>query len=99
MSGTGSELVTVGGLVGLHHRFDANNGVFARSGIKWVQLDRDATVGATTLNGQADVLVGAIQAGYQRQLWENTTFDTSLFGDFGQNFSSGGGNIGLTIRF
>lgn len=97
VDGTQSGIVTVGAMTGVQHRISTDTMVYARGGVKWFSLDRQLTVGDTTVKGEVNSLVGSFGGGLAKALTQNASIDLFGYGDIGNRFQAGGGMITLVI--
>ena len=99
IDGSGSNILTAGTMVGLNHQISDRGTAYLRGGVKWYDIDRSVTVGATTLKGSSNGWVPGAAIGMQYQLTDRTNIDVMGFGDWGQGLQNGGGNVNWVFQF
>jgi len=95
--GSDADITTLGLMAGLNYSPVDNSNAFARAGLKWFDLDRAVTTPIAQRSGSVDAVVGSVEAGFQLGITQNVWFNAALNTDFGHQFVSGGGRLGLTI--
>ncbi|MEZ6127153.1 MAG: autotransporter outer membrane beta-barrel domain-containing protein [Planctomycetaceae bacterium] len=97
VNGTDSGLTTLGIMSGLNYSEVDSQTVFARAGVKWIDLDRQVGTPIALRTGSVQAVVGSVEVGYLQAITPRVWLNASLNTDFGQQFVSGGGRLGLTI--
>ncbi|MFZ1681216.1 MAG: autotransporter outer membrane beta-barrel domain-containing protein [Rhizobiaceae bacterium] len=99
VDGSAANVLTVGALAGLHHRFDEKTTGFIRAGAKWATASRSMSAFGISVSGVSSGVFGSIETGFDAKINENTSFSGVAFGDFGSGSTSYGGRAKLSVKF
>ncbi len=95
--GSDAGITTLGLMAGMNYSPVDTSNAFARAGLKWFDLDRSVATPIATRSGSVNAVVGSVEAGFQLGITQNVWFNAAINSDFGHQFISGGGRLGLTI--
>jgi hypothetical protein len=99
VSGTRDEIVTVGGLVGLHAAISQSAQAFVRGGVKWAEVDSSITAFGVTQRGSVNEVSGSVEAGLAMTTGQGVQLGISGFGEFSDSADSYGGRAYLKLDF